>query len=78
MCNSNYMPNWRKLYIMNTYMLPHFLYGSASFIITTRTIEDLLKNGAYKTFKTIFISMLKKTLNLPRNGNTRPLEDMFI
>lgn len=78
MCNANYMPNWRKLYIMTTYMLPHFSYGSASYIITTRSIKSLLTNGAYIKLKAIFIMMLKKTLNLPSKGAVKPLEDLFI
>ena len=41
MRNANFMPKWRKLYIMNTYMLPHFMYGSASFKLSNKNIEDL-------------------------------------
>ena len=61
-CNANYMPKWRKLYIMTTYMLPHLMYGSASFILTSKTLENMDSNVAYKKLKAIFFSMVKKML----------------
>ena len=66
----NKMPKWRKLYIMMTYLLPHFMYGSASFMLTTKTKDKLLRNTAYKALEALYISAIKKTLNLPSKGVT--------
>ena len=62
MCNANMMPKWRKIYIMITYMLPHIMYGSLSFILTARTFERMEVNGAFKKLKGIFFAMIKRTL----------------
>ena len=69
----NKMPKWRKLYIMMTYLLPHFMYGSALFMLTAKSKEKLLRNTAYKRLEAIFISTIKKTLNLPVKGAIRPI-----
>ena len=66
----NKMPKWRKLYIMMTYLLPHFMYSSASFILTAKTKDKLLRNTAYKALEALYISAIKKTLNLPSKGVT--------
>ena len=55
---------------MMTYLLPHFMYGSASFILTAKTKEKLLRNTAYKALVAVNISAIKKTLNLPPKGIT--------
>ena len=78
MCQMNKMPKWRKLYIMMTYLLPHFMYGSASFILTAKTKEKLLRNTAYKALVAVYISAIKKTLNLPSKGITQPITDLFL
>ena len=64
----NKMSKWRKLYIMMTSLLPHFMYGSASFMLTAKTKEKLLKNTSYKALVALYISAIKKTLSLPPKG----------
>ena len=63
---------------MMTYLLPHFMYGSASYMLTAKTKDKLLRNTAYKRLEAIFISAIKKTLNLPIKGVTRPIKELFI
>ena len=58
---------------MPTYLLPHFMYGSASFMLTAKSKEKLLINTAYKRLEAIYIAAIKKTLNLPVKGAIRPI-----
>ena len=53
------------------------MYGSASHILTAGSIKNLKINGAYKDLKGIFISAIKRTLQLPPRGAIAPIEELF-
>ena len=58
-------------------MMPYFMYGSASYILTAKNIATLKLNGAFKGLHALFISAIKKTLQLPSKGSIRPIEELF-
>ena len=54
------------------------MYGSASYMLTAKTKEKLLKNTAYNGLEAIFIAAIKKILNLPLKRVTRPIKELFL